>query len=50
MSMAAAWVDMCQPSATSAIDPKTVPAVISITIIAVVSAMTIQVRLSLRAC
>lgn len=30
--MAPAWVDMCHPSATSAIEPKIVPAVISITI------------------
>ncbi|WP_425415740.1 hypothetical protein [Paracoccus chinensis] len=46
--MAPAWVDMCQPSATSAIEPKMLPAVISTTIIVAVMAMTSQVRRSLR--
>src|SRR6478752_5608447 len=39
---------MCQPSATSAMEPKAVPAPISTTIITVVSAITSQTRRSLR--
>ena len=38
IASAPAWVDMCQPSASSAIEPKIVPPAISATIIAAVSA------------
>ena len=38
---------MCQPSASSAIDPVTMPPAISATIVAAVIATTIQVRRSL---
>ena len=48
MASAAAWVDMCQPSASSAIEPKIAPPAISTTIIAAVSPTTSQVRRSLR--
>jgi hypothetical protein len=37
---------MCQPSASSAIDPNTVPATISTTIMAAVSHITCRVRRS----
>jgi len=39
---------MCTPSASSAIDPYTMPAMISATIITKVMATTIQVRRALR--
>src|SRR5260370_36093685 len=48
MASAPAWVDMCQPSASSAIEPNIVPPAISTTIMAAVSATTAQVRRSLR--
>src|SRR5260221_5115317 len=48
MASAPAWVDMCQPSASSAIEPKIVPPAISTTIMAAVSPTTAQVRRSLR--
>ena len=47
MPSAAAWVAMCQPSASSAIDPESHPAEISPTIMTVVSPTTNQVRRSL---
>src|SRR5260221_14691508 len=50
MASAPAWVDMCQPSASSAIEPKIVPPAISTTIMAAVSPTTAQVRRSLRSC
>jgi len=40
------WVLMCQPSASSAIESKAMPAAISTTIIAPVMAMTMRVRRS----
>src|SRR5215204_5968730 len=46
MVRAAAWVNMCQPSATSAIEPKIDPATISATIMTPVSATTDHVRRS----
>src|SRR5260370_42122135 len=49
MASAPAWVDMCQPSASSAIEPNIVPPAISTTIMAAVSPTTAQVRRSLRA-
>src|SRR5882672_551643 len=48
MASAAACVDMCQPSASSAIEPNSVPPTISATIMAAVSPTTAQVRRSLR--
>jgi hypothetical protein len=48
MARAEAWLAMCQPSASSAIELKTVPATISTTIIAAVSAITRRVFRSLR--
>src|SRR5882757_7317474 len=48
MASAPAWVDMCQPSASSAIEPKSVPPAISATIMTAVSPTTAQVRRSLR--
>src|SRR5262249_41592374 len=48
MASAAACVDMCQPSASSAIEPKMVPPAISATIMVAVSAAPNQVRRSLR--
>src|SRR5260221_5555713 len=48
MASARAWVDICQPSASSAIEPKIVPPAISATIMAAVSPTTAQVRRSLR--
>ena len=44
MASAAAWVAMCQPSATSAIEPYQVPPMISATIMTSVSATTHRVR------
>ena len=46
MPRAAACVAMCHPSASSAIEPKAMPAVISTTIITNVSAITHRVRRS----
>ena len=50
MPSAPACVDMCQPSATTAIEPNSVPPTISATIIAAVSATTNQVRRSCLSC
>src|ERR1700730_5245361 len=49
MSMAAAWVDMCRPSAISANEPNRLPPTISTSIIAEQSAITAQVFRSFRA-
>ncbi len=46
MASAPACVDMCQPSATTAIEPNIVPPTISATIMTAVSATTNQVRRS----
>src|SRR5438132_1618628 len=46
MESAATWVDMCQPSASSAIDPVRKPATISATIVTAVIATTIHMRRS----
>src|ERR1043166_5869649 len=48
MASAPAWVDMCQPSASSAIEPYTMPPAISATIIVAVRPTTAHVRRSLR--
>ncbi len=50
MASAPAWVDMCQPSASSAIEPNSVPPAISATIMVAVRPTTNQVRRSLRSC
>ncbi|OOO02826.1 MAG: hypothetical protein USCGTAYLOR_00936 [Chromatiales bacterium USCg_Taylor] len=50
MVSAPAWVNMCQPSASRAMDPNTKPATISPTIMLAVSATTSQTRFSLRSC
>ena len=46
--MAPAWVAMCQPSASSAIELNQEPAAISTTMVIAVSPTTIQVRRSCR--
>src|SRR6516162_8931171 len=48
MTRAAAWVDMCRPSATSAMEPQSMPPKISAVIIVTQSATTAQLRRSFR--
>src|SRR6187549_1150794 len=48
MESATTWVDMCHPSASSAMDPVMNPATISATMVAAVIATTSQVRRSAR--
>ena len=43
MLSADAWLAMCQPSASRAMEPKTMPAAISMTIMTAVSAITSRV-------
>ncbi len=50
MAMADAWLAMCQPSASSDMDPKINPEMISSTIVETVSMITHQVRRSLACC
>src|SRR6516164_7219912 len=48
MTRAAAWVDMCRPSATSAMEPQSIPPMISAVIIVTQSATTAQLLRSFR--